>query len=67
MINYFGKFAYDMSTTTKKLRIMLNKSVECNGDRSKSEQDLKTLLSTRLLLKLYDPQKTENTFRCVSV
>ena len=60
MVNYLGKFVYNLSTKIGKLRIQLDKTVELQWgpEQERAWQDLKTLLSTQPLLKFYDPLKT---------
>ena len=59
IVNYLGKFVYNLSTKTEKLRILLDKTVEWQwGPEQEQEwQDFKTLLSTQPLLKFYDQSK----------
>ena len=59
MVNYLGKCIYNLSTKTEKLRILLDKTVKWQwGPQQEQErQDLKTLLSTKPLLKFYDQSK----------
>ena len=60
MVNYLGKFVYNLSTKTEKLRILLDKTVEWQWgpEQEWAWQDLKTLLSTQPLQTFYDPLKT---------
>ena len=63
MVNYLGKFVYNLSKKTEKLRILLDKTVQWQwGPEQEQEwQYLKTLSSTQPLLKFYNQSNNVKT------